>query len=85
MWPFSKNPEGRNSPDDYLKPSALETLSKAREENKNAVFHGQCVTCVHLEGNNSGEGMRYCFGCAISTWSEYKPNRRLAFPRKESI
>ena len=72
---FSRRPTGRAAEPEWVHPRVIMKLTKAQANGQDAVFHGQCRTCLNLKGNSSGEGMRYCVGCAISDWSTFRENR----------
>lgn len=54
----------------YVKDRIRRAITKAQANGTDAVFHGTCRECLHMAGNSSGEGMRYCMGCATANWSE---------------
>lgn len=52
-------------------------ITEAQRLKKNVIFHGACIGCIWLEGNSTGENLRYCMGCAFSTFADHLPNRRI--------
>lgn len=80
-WLFGS--KGRGSPDRFVKPEIRHAITKAQENNEDVVFHGACRDCLNRKGNNSGEGMRYCMGCAIAWWSETGENRHVSELKEE--
>lgn len=77
--------KGRGAPDIRIDESVAVELTKAQAEDRDAIFHGMCHGCLNKRGNNSGYGMHYCLGCAISCWSETLPNRRIAEADQKTI
>lgn len=48
-----------------------------------AVYHGGCLGCPHLAGNDTHEGIEWCLGCSYSNFNESLPS--LMQRRKQSI
>jgi hypothetical protein len=61
----------------WIEPETRDEIREAQEQGKDCVFHGACLGCAWKKGNSTGEGLRWCMGCAFFEFSEHKPNRKL--------
>lgn len=39
-----------------------------------AVYHGGCLGCPHLAGNDTHDGIEWCLGCSYSNFNESLPD-----------
>jgi len=72
---------GVNSPPEFISDRVANEVAEAQQKDRDAIFHGKCLGCIWKKGNNQGEGLRFCIGCAYSTFNNHMPNRYIGTGR----
>lgn len=51
-----------------------------RPDLEGAVYHGGCLRCVYLKGNDNRAGIEWCLGCMYSNFNQSLPDRSAYLP-----
>ena len=75
MWPFKQAPKQPT-------PKMIKAIREFRAHQKwgyrtdleGAVYHGGCIGCLYLKGNDTRAGIEWCLGCLYSNFNQSLPD-----------
>ena len=75
MWPFKCTPRQPTR-------KMIDAINRFREDQKTgarphldgAIYHGGCLGCLYLKGNDNRAGIEWCLGCLYSNFNQSLPD-----------